>query len=97
MALGITQEQLAEATNLSRNHISDLERGVKVPQVDTLIAIANALHITADMILLDYIEHSYPLQASVLSEKLAILPPAEQHYILSAVDAMVQASSSKAR
>lgn len=38
--IGITQEELAIKTNLSRNYISDVECGRYMPSVDTLSRIA---------------------------------------------------------
>ena len=42
-ARGMTQEDLAANADVSSTHISVLERGVKLPNLDTFIAIANAL------------------------------------------------------
>ena len=39
----LTQEELADLAEISPTHISVIERGVKVPKLDTFIAIANAL------------------------------------------------------
>ena len=43
----LTQEQLAELVFLSPMHVSVIERGVKLPILETLINIANVLKITA--------------------------------------------------
>ena len=48
---GITQASLAEAASVSRRFISDLELGNKGVSVGKLLAIVNALRITADDIL----------------------------------------------
>lgn len=48
---GMTQEQLAEAANLSVPYISHLERGFKRPSLETLVRLAGALHVTADCLL----------------------------------------------
>ena len=39
----LTQEQLAELVDLSPMHVSVIERGVKLPKLETLINIANVL------------------------------------------------------
>lgn len=41
----ITQSELAEKVNLSIKFISDLERGIFGPSIDTLVEIAKALNI----------------------------------------------------
>lgn len=42
---GITQEQLADLTAYSRNHIQRIETAHAVPSVDALLDIAEALNI----------------------------------------------------
>jgi transcriptional regulator with XRE-family HTH domain len=41
---GLTQEQLSFRAGLSRPYISQLERGLKSPTVDTLFPICDALN-----------------------------------------------------
>lgn len=48
---GWSQEYLAEATNLHRTYISQLERGLKSPSVRVLSQIATALDITMSELL----------------------------------------------
>ena len=50
---GYTQEQLAERLNLSVQHVSVIERGVKAPKLETFIRIANELQVNADFLLSD--------------------------------------------
>jgi transcriptional regulator with XRE-family HTH domain len=42
----LSQEQLAELTDLSRNTIGQLERGETSPSIDTIERIANAFGMT---------------------------------------------------
>ena len=48
----LTQENLAEYTNLTVQHIGNIETGRKGASIDTLIGIADALGITVDLLLL---------------------------------------------
>ncbi len=49
--MNLSQEQLAEQTNLSNVYISYLERGERRPSLDAVINIANALNVSADDLL----------------------------------------------
>lgn len=52
-AAHFTQEQLAEAVNCTVQHISAIERGAKTPSLELFILIANAIDISADLLLAD--------------------------------------------
>lgn len=54
----LTQEELAELADISVTHISALERGVKNANLSTFVAIANALQVSADTLLIDVIPYS---------------------------------------
>lgn len=47
----MTQDELSIATDVTRNFISDLERGVKSCKLETLILIANTLDVSIDVLL----------------------------------------------
>ena len=49
----ISQEELADLAQISRVHISYLERGDRIPSLDSFIKIANALNVSADELLAD--------------------------------------------
>lgn len=51
--LGMTQQQLAEAADLSDTNISHIERGATKLSLPSLIAVSNALGATADELLTD--------------------------------------------
>ena len=46
LALGLTQEELAERSGFGQNYLSDLERGRRNPTVVTLWEIAQTLGVT---------------------------------------------------
>lgn len=49
----MTQDQLAEACDLSTAHIGHIERGTRAASIETLITISNVLNISTDYLLLD--------------------------------------------
>lgn len=49
----LTQEQLAEACDLSTAHIGHIERGTRALSIESLIAISRILNASTDYLLLD--------------------------------------------
>ena len=50
---GLTQEQLAEACNLSTAHIGHIERGTRALSIESLVTLSQHLHVSTDYLLLD--------------------------------------------
>ena len=86
------QEDLAEKTGWSANYIGMLERGEKLPALDTFISILNALGITADAVLCDVLENGYTVKNSLLNDKLQSLPEAERNKIYEVIDTLIKHS-----
>ena len=86
------QEDLAEKTGLSANYIGMLERGEKLPALDTFISILNALGITADAVRCDVLENGYTVKNSLLNDKLQSLPEAERNKIYEVIDTLIKHS-----
>ena len=63
-AKNLTQENLAALVDLSPTHISVIERGMKTVRLDKFIAIANALDVSADSLLVDVVTHSVDWQTA---------------------------------
>ena len=89
-AKGFTQEDLAAIVDLSPTHVSVIERGLKVAKLDTFVAIANALDVSAGSLLIDVVTHSTTGVANELSELLMKLPLKEKRKILKAVKVLVE-------
>ena len=87
---GYTQEQLAEKVNLSVQHVSVLERGVKSPKLETFVEIANELGVNADFLLEDVLAVSSKLQANELYNKLDRVSEKEKKRILEVVRVLVE-------
>lgn len=86
----LTQEELAACIDISPTHISVIERGTKIPRLDTFVAIANALEVSGDALLLDVVDHAAESQASDLSAALEGLPWEEKRRILKVVRTLME-------
>ena len=89
---GMTQEQLAELVNLSPMHVSVIERGNKLPRLETLINIANILDVSADVLLQDVVNNQIKLHTSEASDLIAQLSREDQRRVLAARHSFVEAS-----
>lgn len=72
------------------NHISALERGVKNAKLSTFVAIANALQVSSEALLIDVIPYSLNGVVSELLEDLEKLSSSEQKKILKAVKILIE-------
>lgn len=88
----LRQEDLAEITGLSTNYIGAVERGEKIPSLETFIDILNALSISADMVLSDVLQEGYQVKASALSDQLKTLSAKDQKRIFDVVEVLIKHS-----
>lgn len=68
----VTQEQLGELCELSTAHIGHIERGTRIPSIDTLFRIAQALDVSMDYLIFDSIapdENLFTTINSILQNK----------------------------
>ncbi len=86
----LTQEDLAALIEISPTHMSVIERGAKIPRLDTFVAIANVLEVSADSLLIDVVEHAAVNVASELSASIESLPHNEQMYILKVINVLLE-------
>ena len=92
---GLTQAAFAETVGRSTNYYGAIERGEKIPQMDTRVRICNALSASLDDILADQLSTGAVVRASRLSGELELLPDADQKYILAALEAMIKTAKEK--
>ena len=86
----MTQEQLAEITDVASNSISRIERGLLMPALPTLIDICNALRTGADAILSAYVTVDTPIRWTPLAEKLGGLDLEKQHKIEAILNCLIE-------
>mgnify|MGYP001114538517 CR=1 FL=1 len=88
----LRQEDLAEMAGLSINYVGALERGEKIPSLETFIVLLNALEVSSDMVLSSLlVEHQ--ADASRLMDRMQNLPAYDIERILAVVDVLIQYSS----
>lgn len=88
----LRQEDLAEKTDLTTNYIGMIERGEKIPSLETFINILNSLGVSADMVLSHVLDNGYTVKDSLLNEKLEKLVPEDRNRIYEVIDTMMKHS-----
>ena len=88
----LRQEDLAEITGLSTNYIGAVERGEKIPSLETFIDILNALSISADMVLSDVLQEGYQVKATKLSDQIKDLSVKDQKRIFDVIETLIKHS-----
>ena len=88
----LRQEDLAGKTDLTTNYIGMIERGEKIPSLETFINILNSLGVSADMVLSDVLDNGYKVKDSLLNEKLEKLVPEDRNRIYEVIDTMMKHS-----
>ncbi len=83
----ISQERLAEICSLSAAHIGHIERGTRIPSLDTLFKISQSLDISLDYLMLDSLENS-SVALTNLQSIIQKMPPQKQAHIISAIKAL---------
>lgn len=87
---GMKQEELAERAGLSSSYMSAIERGVKIPRLETFVRIANALEVTSDMLLSDVLDRGAEIKASAFVDIMKELAPKEQDRIFHVIEVLVK-------
>lgn len=89
----LRQEDLAEMAGLSINYVGALERGEKIPSLETFIVLLNALEVSSDMVLSSLLVEKHQADASRLMDRMQNLPAYDIERILAVVDVLIQYSS----
>ena len=79
---GMTQSELAQKLGMTPKYISNIECGGKTPTLETFVAIANALQVDANALLVDVLDISGEIKCSALWEKLLVFPPEKRQKLL---------------
>ena len=88
----LRQEDLAEITDLSVTYIGMVERGEKIPALETFIKILNALEVSADIILADVLKVGYEIKSSLLTEQINALSTTERDKVFDVIETLIKHS-----
>ena len=89
-ALKMTQEEFAEKIGIIFNYVGMIERGLRVPKLETFIKIANVLGVTPDYLLADYITAKEDKQNEELNERIERLSESDRKHILEVIDLLIK-------
>lgn len=87
---GWSQEQFAERIGLSVTYTGMIERGERVPKLETFIRIANTLGTSADILLADVLDSRLDIEASAMNERLDKLPDEDRELVFDIADVIVR-------
>ena len=87
---GWRQEDFAERIGLSVTYTGMIERGEKIPKLETFIQIANVLEVSADQLLADVLVTGYDIKSSALTEDIAKLDPTSRERIYKVIGTMIE-------
>jgi len=87
---GWRQEDFAEKIGLSVTYTGMIERGEKIPKLETFITIANVLGVSSDLLLADVLDTGYAIKSSEMTENIAKLPKNERERIYHVVASMIE-------
>ena len=88
--VGMSQEQLAEAVELTPLSISYIETGRNAPSMAKFIRIANALKVSADMLLADVIDYGYKVKSSQFGDIIEQLSPDNREQVFDVISALIK-------
>jgi len=87
---GLTAAQLAEMVELSVNYMRSIETDRKNPSLQTLIDLANALNITANDLLCDFINKNEEIILNDITKRMEGLNHNQLSLISSVVEVIIK-------
>lgn len=85
----LKQEDLAERSGLSANYIGMVERGQKIPSLESFINILNSLGVSADMILCDELSCGYMSKNTLLHDRISQLSKKDQKTVYTVLESLI--------
>lgn len=86
----MTQEQLAEKTELSNNYISHIENSRSIPSLETVMKLCAALEITPNELLLGTSQNMTDYLQTEVQQKLMLCTPSERRLVDRFIDLLLE-------
>lgn len=87
----MTQVMLAEKSGLSEAAIYSYETGKRLPALEPLIQLSNALDVPTDSLLCDYLNNAPASTNGGIMDRVDMLPKPEKDRILKIINALINA------
>ena len=87
---GYTQQALAAQAEIGEVYLGEIERGLKMPSMNTFIKVTEALEISADYILRDDLTSGSVFIFDEITEKLKDLTPQQRKTATEILDAYIK-------
>ena len=89
----LTQEKLAEKTDLANNYISNIETGRSIPSLETLVRLCEALDITPNDLLISSAKSNERYMMDDISQKVLQCSPKNRRIINGIIDVLEKETS----
>jgi transcriptional regulator with XRE-family HTH domain len=86
----MTQAEFAEKVEVSTDYVGMIERGERIPKLETFVKIANALGVSADFLLSDFLEVTDDNNNYALSKKIDQLPAPDRNRIYEVLTLLIK-------
>lgn len=87
---GYTQQVLAEQAQIGEVYLGEIERGMKMPSLNSFIKLIEALGISADYVLRDELSSGGEYVRDEITEKLRNLTPGQRKIAADILDAYLR-------
>lgn len=92
---GLNLEKCAEKIGISTRYLADIERGDKVPKLETFIRIINVLNASADEVLQDSLVVGYKTKSNDVIRKLDALDTVQRKQALDIFENVIATFTAK--
>ncbi len=86
----MTIEDLADAAGLSKNYVGMIERNEKIPSLESLLNVINALNVSADEILCDVTNTGFKVRTTDLADRIEKVSPGRRDMIYALLEILLK-------